>query len=182
MFVVCYWQRVQRPNSAWRGWGKERFISYFSFPFERMPRWLLFKCKTWQRVFIARGLSPIVACKQALRLEIARVVLARRLAVTKVFTDLLMPGTFFYSSRCDMQFILVSEHMELLTRVCRVLIVLKIEVYRGLLEWRYLAQLSRSRTNDCMNNKMVLFLWHLHVSDIDSCVKLLKLKFLIVKI
>jgi len=33
-----------------------------------------------------------------------------------------------------MQFILVSEYMELLTRVCRVLIVLKIEVYRGLLE------------------------------------------------
>lgn len=33
-----------------------------------------------------------------------------------------------------MQFILVSEHMELLTRVCRVLIVLKIEVYRALLE------------------------------------------------
>ena len=30
-------------------------------------------------------LSPIVACKLALRLEIARVVLARRLAVTKVF-------------------------------------------------------------------------------------------------
>ena len=78
-------------------------------------------------------LSPIVACKQALRLEIARVVLARRLAVTKVFTDLLMPGTFFYSSRSDMQFILVSEHMEL-TRVCRVSIVLKIEVCRGLLE------------------------------------------------
>ena len=30
-------------------------------------------------------LSPIVACKQALRLEIARVALARRLAVTIVF-------------------------------------------------------------------------------------------------
>ena len=33
-----------------------------------------------------------------------------------------------------MQFILVSEHMGLLTRVCRVLIVLKGGVYRGLLE------------------------------------------------
>ena len=33
-----------------------------------------------------------------------------------------------------MQFILESERMELLTRVCRVLIVLKIEVYRDLLE------------------------------------------------
>ena len=54
-----------------------------------------------------------------------------------------------------MQFILVSEHMELLTRVCRVLIVLKIEVYRALLEWRYKAHLSRSRTNDGMDNKMV---------------------------
>ena len=30
-------------------------------------------------------LYPVVACKQALRLEIARVVLGRRLAVTKVF-------------------------------------------------------------------------------------------------
>ena len=29
-----------------------------------------------------------------------------------------MPGTFFYSSGYDMRFILVSEHMELLTRVC----------------------------------------------------------------
>ena len=56
-----------------------------------------------------------------------------------------------------MQFILESEHMELLTRVCRVLIVLKIEVYRDLLEWRYKVQLSRGRTNDgiCMDNKMV---------------------------
>ena len=35
-----------------------------------------------------------------------------------------------------MQFSLVIEHMELLTRVCRVSIVLKIEVYRGLLERR----------------------------------------------
>ena len=91
------------------------------------------KGSLWQSVLTI--LSPIVACKQALRLEIAKVVLARKLAVTIVFfTDLLMPGTFFYFSRCDMQFILVSEHMELLTRVCRVLIVLKIEVYRGLLE------------------------------------------------
>ena len=32
-----------------------------------------------------------------------------------------------------MQFIFVSEHMELLTRVCRVSIVLKIEVYRDLI-------------------------------------------------
>ena len=79
-------------------------------------------------------LYPVVACKQALRLEIARVVLARRLAVTKVFTDFLMPGTFFYYSRCYMQFILASEHMELLTRVCRVLIVLNIEVNHGVLE------------------------------------------------
>ena len=90
------------------------------------------KASLWQSFLTI--LSPIVACKQALRLEIARVLLARRLAVTKVFTDLLMPGAFFYSSRSDMQFILVSEHMELLTRVCRVSIVLKIEVCRGLLE------------------------------------------------
>ena len=54
-----------------------------------------------------------------------------------------------------MQFILVSEHMELLTHLFRVSIVLKIEVYRGLLEWRYSAQLSRRRTNDGMDNKMV---------------------------
>ena len=33
-----------------------------------------------------------------------------------------------------MQFILVNEHMELLTLVCRVWIVVKIEVYRGLTE------------------------------------------------
>ena len=41
------------------------------------------KGSLWQSVLTI--LSPIVACKLALRLEIARVVLARRLAVTKVF-------------------------------------------------------------------------------------------------
>ena len=41
------------------------------------------KGSLWQSVLTI--LSPIVACKQALRLEIARVVLARRLAVTKAF-------------------------------------------------------------------------------------------------
>ena len=73
-------------------------------------------------------LSPIVACKQALRLEIARVALARRLAVTIVFYRFVDAWGLFYCSRCDLQFILVGEHLELLTRVCRVSIVLKIGV------------------------------------------------------
>ena len=41
------------------------------------------KGSLWQSVLTI--LSPVVACKLALPLEIARVVLARRLAVTKVF-------------------------------------------------------------------------------------------------
>ena len=41
------------------------------------------KASLWQSFLTI--LSPIVACKQALRLEIGRVLLARRLAVTKVF-------------------------------------------------------------------------------------------------
>ena len=55
------------------------------------------KGSLWQSVLTI--LFPIVACKQALRLEIARVLLARRLAVTKVCDRFVDAWDLFFTLR-----------------------------------------------------------------------------------
>ena len=56
LFVTGSWYRGLTVLGG-GGYGKERFISPFPFPFERLSRWLLFKCKTSRRVFMAKCLN-----------------------------------------------------------------------------------------------------------------------------
>ena len=80
------------------GWGKERFIPPSPSPSNACHAGYFLSAKRhkgslWQSVLTI--LSPVVACKLALRLEIARVVIARRLAVTKVFYRFVDPWDLF---------------------------------------------------------------------------------------